>query len=194
MSRFSEPQDPVFRALNTSVGFDYRLAPYDIEQSLAHARMLDRQGILAEGDLEQLERGLEQVREEIENDSFEVQVEDEDIHMASERRLTEIAGAVGGKLHTARSRNDQVATDVAMFVRERARAAQRRLADLMEALLELAERHADWPLPGYTHLQRAQPVYLAHHLLAYVWMLDRDRARFRFAAEQTARLPLGSGA
>jgi argininosuccinate lyase len=194
MSRFSEPQDPVFRALNTSVGFDYRLAPYDIEQSLAHARMLDRQGILAEGDLEQLERGLEQVREEIENDSFEVQVEDEDIHMAIERRLTEIAGAVGGKLHTARSRNDQVATDVAMFVRAHTLIAREELLGLMEALVEVAEAHLDWPMPAYTHLQRAQPIYLSHHLLAYFWKFRRDVRRFGFCLEATAELPLGAGA
>jgi argininosuccinate lyase len=194
MSRFSEPQDPVFRALNTSVGFDYRLAPYDIEQSLAHARMLDRQGILAEGDLEQLERGLEQVREEIENDSFEVQVEDEDIHMAIERRLTEIAGAVGGKLQTARSRNDQVATDVAMFVRAHTLIAREELLGLMEALVEVAEAHLDWPMPAYTHLQRAQPIYLSHHLLAYFWKFRRDVRRFGFCLEATAELPLGAGA
>ena len=114
--------------------------------------------------------------------------------MAIERRLTEIAGPVGGKLHTARSRNDQVATDVAMFTRDAARAAATATSRLMRALVEVAERHLDWPLPGYTHLQRAQPVYLSHHLLAYFWMLVRDRARFRFVAEQTASLPLGAGA
>ena len=99
--------------------------------------------------------------------------------MAVERRLTEIAGPVGGKLHTARSRNDQVATDVALFVREAAQAMDERITDLMAALLDAAEAHLDWPLPGYTHLQRAQPVYLGHHLLAYVWMLERDRAPLR---------------
>ncbi len=114
--------------------------------------------------------------------------------MAVERRLTEIAGPVGGKLHTARSRNDQVATDVSLFTREAALGAVAKVETLMTVLIDAADRHADWPLPGYTHLQRAQPVYLAHHLLAYVWMLDRDRARFRFAADQTANLPLGAGA
>ena len=114
--------------------------------------------------------------------------------MAIERRLIEIAGPVGGKLHTARSRNDQVATDLAMFVLEQARAAHDAAGELMGALLDRAEEHLDWPLPGYTHLQRAQPVYLAHHLLAYFWMLARDRERFAFALEQAGRLPLGAGA
>ena len=117
MCRFREPQDPLFRELNTSVGFDHRLAPYDIEQSLAHARMLARVGIIADEELAEIERGLAAVRDEIESDGFVVQPDDEDIHMAIERRLTEMVGPVGGKLHTARSRNDQVATDVAMFVR-----------------------------------------------------------------------------
>ena len=114
--------------------------------------------------------------------------------MAVERRLTEIAGPVGGKLHTARSRNDQVATDVALFVRSAAEGLDEAVAALMATLVAVAEAHIDWPMPGYTHLQRAQPVYLSHHLLAYVWMLERDRARLRFSASQTAALPLGAGA
>src|SRR5215210_4156464 len=113
MARFSEPQDPLFRALNTSIAFDYRLAPYDLEQSVAHARMLARAGIIGEDDLTEIERGLAQVRREVEEDRFELRPDDEDVHMAIERRLTEIVGPAGGKLHTARSRNDQVATDVA---------------------------------------------------------------------------------
>src|SRR5919204_6107754 len=194
MSRFSEPQDPLFRALNTSVGFDYRLAPFDIEQSLAHARMLARQEIISADDLVELERGLGQVRGEIESNTFEVRLEDEDIHMAIERRLTEIVGPVGGKLHTARSRNDQVATDMALFVREHATRARELLIALMHTLAELAERHVDWPMPGYTHLQRAQPVYLSHHLLAYFWMFQRDVDRFACCVNATADLPLGAGA
>jgi argininosuccinate lyase len=119
---------------------------------------------------------------------------DEDIHMAIERRLIEIVGPVGGKLHTARSRNDQVATDLSLYTRERAQVAGELIVRLMTALLERAEQHLDWPLPGYTHLQRAQPVYLSHHLLAYFWMLTRDRERFAFAERQCSRLPLGAGA
>ena len=115
--------------------------------------------------------------------------------MAIERRLTEIAGPVGGKLHTARSRNDQVATDMALFVRDQATEARSAAAaTLMRALADLAERHADWPMPGYTHLQRAQPVYLSHHLLAYFWMFRRDLERFANASCATAELPLGAGA
>jgi argininosuccinate lyase len=194
MSRFSEPQDPLFRALNTSIGFDYRLAPFDIEQSVAHARMLARQEIISAEDLAAIESGLAQVRAEIEDDSFEIHPEDEDIHMAIERRLTEIAGPAGGKLHTARSRNDQVATDVALFVRAHADRDRRALLDLMDVVIDLAERHLDWPMPGYTHLQRAQPVYLSHHLLAWFWKLHRDARRFAFVLDMTDELPLGAGA
>ena len=194
MGRFSDPQDPLFQALNSSIPFDYRLAPYDLEQSLAHARMLTRSGIIGDDDLEQIERGLEAVREEIESDSFVVHDGDEDIHMAIERRLTEIIGPVGGKLHTARSRNDQVATDVAMVVRAHSLEARELLQRLMGTLVELAERHMDWRMPGYTHLQRAQPVYLSHHLLAYFWKFRRDLQRFNFCMTATDDLPLGAGA
>jgi argininosuccinate lyase len=194
MSRFRDPQDPLFRALNTSIGFDFRLAPYDLEQSLAHARMLARSGIISDDDLAQIERGLAAVRDEIEGDTFVVEAGDEDVHMAIERRLTELAGPAGGKLQTARSRNDQVATDVAMLVRAHSLEAQSLLRALMHTLVELAERHLDWPLPGYTHLQRAQPVYLSHHLLAYFWKLRRDLQRFNFCLTATDDLPLGAGA
>jgi argininosuccinate lyase len=194
VSRFSEPQDPAFQRLNSSIAFDRRLWPYDVQQSKAHANMLAAQGIIAEDDRDALVAGLDRVAAELEAGRFPFRPDDEDIHMAIERRLTEIVGPVGGRLHTARSRNDQVATDVAMFTRDAARSAATEITRLMRALLDAAERHLDWPMPGYTHLQRAQPVYLSHHLLAYVWMLVRDRARFRFVAEQTAALPLGAGA
>jgi argininosuccinate lyase len=194
VARFSEPQDPLFQALNSSISFDLRLAPFDIEQSLAHARMLARAEIIGADDLAALERGLADVRREIEEDRFEVGPDDEDVHMAIERRLTEIAGPVGGNLHTARSRNDQVATDVALLVRAHARSARELVLELMGTLADLAERHADWPLPGYTHLQRAQPVYLSHHLLAHFWRFSRDLRRFGFCAESTSELPLGAGA
>jgi argininosuccinate lyase len=194
MGRFRDPQDPLFKALNSSISFDYRLAPYDLEQSLAHARMLARSNIIGGHDFELIERGLEAVREEIEADSFVVMDHDEDIHMAIERRLTEIIGPVGGKLHTARSRNDQVATDVAMVVRAHSLDARELLQKLMATLVELAERHMDWRMPGYTHLQRAQPVYLSHHLLAYFWKFRRDLQRFNFCMTSTDDLPLGAGA
>jgi argininosuccinate lyase len=194
MGRFADPQNPLFQALNSSIAFDYRLAPYDIEQSLAHARMLAHSGIISDADLAQIETGLAAVREEIDTDTFVVKETDEDVHMAIERRLTELAGPVGGKLHTARSRNDQVATDVAMLVRAHTLEAQSLVRALMGTIVEVAERHLDWPLPGYTHLQRAQPVYLSHHLLAYFWKLRRDLQRFNFCLTATDDLPLGAGA
>jgi argininosuccinate lyase len=192
--RFSSPQDPLFQRLNSSIQFDFRLAPYDIEQSLAHAKMLAAQGIIEQADLAEIENGLAAVLNEIDADTFEVHPDDEDIHMAIERRLTEIAGPVGGKLHTARSRNDQVATDMALFVRAHALATRELINDLMRVLHEQAERHLDWSLPGYTHLQRAQPVYLSHHLLAWLWKFKRDRDRFTFVMAAADELPLGAGA
>jgi argininosuccinate lyase len=192
--RFAEPSADVFRALNDSVSFDWRLAPYDVDQSVAHATMLASRQIISDADRDALHGGLEQVRAELGDGSFPFSDSDEDIHMAVERRLTEIVGAVGGKLHTARSRNDQVATDVAMFVRAHAHEAGRRIAELAVALADQAESHLDWTMPGYTHLQRAQPVYLSHHLLAYAWMLHRDRERFAAVVVACGRLPLGAGA
>jgi argininosuccinate lyase len=193
MARFRDPPDPLFQRLNASIGFDRRLAPYDIRQSMAHARALRAAGILEADELDQIEGGLEAVAGELEGGSFTVDG-DEDVHMAIERRLTEIVGPLGGKLHTGRSRNDQVATDVALYVRDHAGRATELAGSLMARLLELAERHAGWPMPGYTHLQRAQPVYLGHHLLAYFWMVRRDAGRFAQARASAGELPLGSGA
>ncbi|HEX5621017.1 MAG TPA: argininosuccinate lyase [Solirubrobacteraceae bacterium] len=194
MSRFAEPQDPVFRQLNSSIGFDWRLGPYDVEQSRAHATMLAATGIIGDGDRDAILGGLERVGAELDRGTFRFAPDDEDIHMAIERRLTEIVGPVGGKLHTARSRNDQVATDVAMFTRAHALTTIERLQHLQSALVQLADRHLDWAMPGYTHLQRAQPVYLAHHLLAYFWMFRRDARRFEHVLGATSDLPLGAGA
>jgi len=194
MSRFAEPQAAAFQALNSSLAFDRRLWPQDLAGSRAHATMLAARGILTEAERDALLAGLDAVGAELEAGSFPFREDDEDIHMAVERRLTELAGPVGGKLHTARSRNDQVATDVALFCRQTAGRLSAQVEELMGTLLDLAETHLDWPLPGYTHLQRAQPVYLSHHLLAYVWMLARDRERLAFARAQADRLPLGAGA
>jgi argininosuccinate lyase len=194
VSRFAEPQHPVFRQLNASISFDWRLGPYDVEQSRAHATMLAESGIISEADRDALLGGLERVEEELEGGSFPFREDDEDIHMAIERRLTEIVGPVGGKLHTARSRNDQVATDMAMFTRAHALQTLEKLQALQSALVQLAERHEDWAMPGYTHLQRAQPVYLSHHLLAYFWMFRRDARRFQFVLGSINDLPLGAGA
>ncbi len=157
--------------------------------------MLAAQDIISAADRDALLAGLERVAGELgANGQFRFEADDEDIHMAIERRLTEIVGPVGGRLHTARSRNDQVVTDLAMYTRERTSDAQDALTSLMAVLVERAEEHIDWAMPGYTHLQRAQPVYLGHHLLAYFWMLQRDRERFAFAEREAGRLPLGAGA
>src|SRR6185436_6130933 len=194
MSRFREPPDPVFQRLNASLGFDWRLAPYDIAQSQAHVAMLAETGVLTGEEASTLVRGLDEVGGELERGDFSFDDGDEDIHMAIERRLTEIVGPVGGRLHTARSRNDQVATDMAMFTRAHALQTLERLQSLQSALVQLADRHLDWAMPGYTHLQRAQPVYLAHHLLAYFWMFRRDARRFEHVLGATSDLPLGAGA
>ena len=194
MSRLPDPQDPLFRRLNSSIEFDRRLWPQDIAGSRAHVEALRAAGVLSDEEAGQLEDGLLRVAGELERDEFEISGDDEDIHMAVERRLTEIVGPVGGKLHTGRSRNDQVVTDMQLYVRERCGEARRLVAALLERLIELAERHADWPMPGYTHLQRAQPVYLGHHLLAHFWMLSRDAGRFGAAESRIARMALGSGA
>ena len=194
MSRFHEPQHADFQRLNSSIAFDRRLWPQDVVQSRAHARMLAAREIITEADRDALLAGLDAVERELREDTFAFAPDDEDIHMAIERRLTEIAGPTAGRLHTARSRNDQVVTDLMMYARERCAVARAAIAALMAALLARAEEHADWPMPGYTHLQRAQPVYLGHHLLAYFWMLARDLQRFAFAEAQAGSLPLGSGA
>ena len=195
MSRFSEPNDPIFRQLDSSIGYDRRLGPHDVAQSRAHATMLAAAGIIGEDERDTLLSGLDQVAAELEGGTFPFAPDDVDIHMAVERRLTDLVGPVGGKLHTARSRNDQVATDLVLFTRAHAEAALAGIARAArDAASTLAERHLDWAMPGYTHLQRAQPVYLSHHLLAYFWMLGRDAKRFAFVREATEELPLGAGA
>src|ERR1019366_1678882 len=156
MSRFSEPQDPDFQAINASLAFDRRLWRHDVAQSRAHAAMLASIGVIDEAERDELLHGLDAVGGELAAGSFAFLPDDEDIHMAIERRLTELAGAVGGKLHTARSRNDQVATDMALFVREASASAHAALGALLEVLLARAEEHVDWPMPGHTHLHRAQ--------------------------------------
>ena len=194
MSRFAQPPDPDFSRLNDSLSFDRRLAPYDVGQSQAHVRMLAAREIISDGDRDALLEALDQVERELADQTFAFDEGDEDIHMAIERRVTELAGEAGGRLHTARSRNDQVATDMALYIRDRATVAEGLITALLTRLVEVAEAHLDWPMPGYTHLQRAQPVYLSHHLLAYAWMLVRDRDRFAFAGRAADALPLGAGA
>src|SRR3954467_15299035 len=156
--------------------------------------MLAAAGIITDSDRDELLNGLGRVQAELDDNRFKFLDSDEDIHMAVERRLTEIVGAVGGKLHTARSRNDQVATDMAMFTRAHALRAFEALQDLQTVVVRVAEAHLDWAMPGYTHLQRAQPVYLSHHLLAYFWMFQRDASRFEWVLGAISELPLGAGA
>jgi argininosuccinate lyase len=194
MSRFRKNPDPRFWQLNRSIEFDWRLAPYDLDQSRAHAHGLREIGVLDDGELERIDAGLERVRERMAAHGFEFEGADEDIHMVIERLLGEEIGPLAGKLHTGRSRNDQVATDVAMVVQAHSLRAIELCGATMARLLALAEAHRDWPMPGYTHLQRAQPVYLGHHLLAYFWMLARDVLRFQFALDSASVMPLGSGA
>lgn len=193
--RFSEPTDAFVARLNASVGFDQRLYREDIDGSKAHAAMLAKQGILSAEDATTIRDGLDAVRADIESGDFEWSEALEDVHMNVEHRLTQRIGAAGGRLHTARSRNDQVATDLRLWlVRFIDAQILPRVHRVQAALVALAERDGDAILPGYTHLQRAQPVLLSHHLLAYFEMLERDRGRFEDCRKRTAESPLGSAA
>jgi len=193
--RFSAGGDELVQSYTSSITTDLMLFRHDLDGSRAHARMLAAQGIIAEAEATAILAGLDQIEGEIRDGTFTIDHALEDIHMHIEARLAEIAGAdVAGRLHTARSRNDQVALDTRMFVRDAIVQTAGALRGLQVALLDLAERHVEMYLPGYTHLQRAQPVLLAHHLLAYFEMLDRDAGRFIDAFERTDVMPLGSAA
>jgi argininosuccinate lyase len=192
--RFKEPLDEQVKRFTASVTFDRRLAKYDIEGSLAHARMLAAAGILPRRDLVAIERGLGRVRREIESGQFEWSLDAEDVHLNIERRLTALAGDAGKRLHTARSRNDQVATDLRLWLRDEIDQIVKRIVALERALLEQARRHAGLVMPGFTHLQVAQPVTFGHHLLAYVEMLERDRQRLGEVRSRVNRMPLGAAA
>jgi argininosuccinate lyase len=178
----------------TSIPFDRRLYRQDIEGSIAHTRMLAKQGIIAESEAEKIIKGLNSIRKEIERGKFQFKTEHEDIHMNIEAGLFEKIGHVAGKLHTARSRNDQIALDLRLFVKEEIGRAIDKIKALQTALVKLAETNKDVIMPGYTHLQQAQPVLLAHHMLAYFEMLQRDKKRFQDCLGRTDVLPLGSGA
>jgi argininosuccinate lyase len=192
--RFKEPVDERVKRFSASVDFDRRLARQDIAGSLAHARMLAAAGIIARRDLKAIERGLAQIRREIEEGRFEWSVEAEDVHLNIERRLTAIVGEPGKRLHTARSRNDQVATDLRLWLRDEIDEIDKLLVALMRSLIDQAEKHAALAMPGFTHLQVAQPVTFGHHLLAYVAMLERDRSRFSENRRRVNQLPLGAAA
>jgi argininosuccinate lyase len=192
--RFSGSPAEAFERLNASIPFDVRLAPYDIRGSIAHARMLGEREIISARESEELVRGLEAVLAEVEAGEFSWSLEDEDVHTAVERRLREVIGDVALKLHTGRSRNDQVALDLRLFVREAAEEIKGRVLAAMRALVDLAEKHGDLVLPGYTHLQRAQPILLSHHLLAHFEALKRDLRRLQAAREAANVSPLGAAA
>jgi argininosuccinate lyase len=192
--RFDEPVSDLVKRYTASVAFDQRLAEFDIEGSLAHARMLAQVRILTAKDLASIERGLEQVRNEIRTGVFAWSIEAEDVHLNIERRLTELVGDAGKRLHTARSRNDQVATDIRLYLRAAIDEIAVSIKALQRVLLDLAEQHTATIMPGYTHLQVAQPVSFAHHLLAYFEMLARDHARLADCRKRVNRLPLGAAA
>ncbi|HBC92116.1 MAG TPA: argininosuccinate lyase [Pelotomaculum sp.] len=192
--RFQKETDHLVEDFHSSISFDKRLYKYDIKGSVAHARMLGRCGIITEEEAGAIVRGLEEVLAEIEAGKVELSVEAEDIHMNVEQLLTAKIGDLGKKLHTARSRNDQVALDIRMYLKDEIDQVSGLLHRLQEALLDLAERHLDTLMPGYTHLQRAQPVTLAHHLLAYCQMFGRDEDRLADCRRRADVMPLGAGA
>jgi len=192
--RFEKVADKLVAEYTASLSYDWRLYRYDIDGSIAHARMLAKQGIISAKEARLIVKGLGEIGEEIERGDFDFKPEMEDIHMAIEARLIEKIGDVGGRLHTARSRNDQVALDLRLFVKEAISDTVVGLVEFLRALLSLAEADKDIIIPGYTHLQPAQPVLLAHHLLAYFEMFKRDVDRFVGCLNHTDVLPLGSGA
>ena len=192
--RFSEPVSDLVKRYTASVDFDQRMWRQDIRGSLAHAKMLARQGIIAAQDLADIERGMAQVSAEIESGKFEWSIDLEDVHLNIEKRLTALVGDAGKRLHTGRSRNDQVATDIRLYLRDAIDDIQVLLKDFRSALIDLADKEAATPMPGFTHLQVAQPVTFGHHMLAYFEMFGRDAERFADARKRVNRLPLGSAA
>jgi argininosuccinate lyase len=192
--RFEGPTDKFVEEFTASLPFDRRLYRYDIAGSLAHARMLGRQGIISAGDADKIVHGLEEVLDEIEAGEFKWRTELEDVHMNVEARLVEKIGDAGRKLHTARSRNDQVALDIKLYLKDECAQVVNLIDGFQEAILEKAESHIDLVMPGYTHLQRAQPVLFSHHMMAYYEMLERDSGRFSDALRRGDTMPLGSGA
>ena len=192
--RFEQGLHPFIEAFNASIGFDLTLLQEDLDGSIAHARMLASCGVIAEEEAVQLVEGLEMIRTEAADGRFNPGLADEDVHFAVERRLIALVGSVGKKLHTGRSRNDQVGTDLRLWLRRRLDEIDGDLQRLQRALLDQADRHQSTMIPGYTHLQRAQPLCLAHHLLAYIEMLQRDRQRLGDVRGRVNICPLGAAA
>lgn len=193
-ARFSEPVSDLVKRYTASVFFDKRLAEFDIQGSLAHAEMLAEQGIISRQDQSEIQRGMAQIQSEIAAGSFEWLLDLEDVHLNIEKRLTELVGDAGKRLHTGRSRNDQVATDIRLYVRAAIDDIGVLLRDFRLALLDLAEQHADTIMPGFTHMQVAQPITFGHHILAYVEMFSRDAERMADCRKRVNRLPLGAAA
>jgi len=192
--RFESGLHPAIARFNASIGFDIELIEYDLTGSQAHAKMLAHTGIISKEEGEQLVAGLEQIRQEYRQGTFQPGVDAEDVHFAVEGRLTEIVGDVGKKLHTARSRNDQVGTDTRLYLRDQIQQIKSELREFQGVLLDIAEKHVETLIPGYTHLQRAQPLSLAHHLLAYFQMAQRDWERLGDVSRRVNISPLGCGA
>ncbi|SDN33704.1 argininosuccinate lyase [Alkalicoccus daliensis] len=192
--RFTKPTNKLVEEETASIGFDQKLMEQDIKGSIAHVTMLGKQGIVSEEEKDQIINGLKKVEEKIVNKEVEYSVANEDIHMNIEKFLIEEIGPVGGKLHTGRSRNDQVATDMHLYLKEHTEMIIELVEKVQEAVYAQAESNVETLIPGYTHLQRAQPVSFAHHLLTYFWMLDRDKERFKDSLKRTNISPLGAGA
>lgn len=192
--RFSTGPDSIMEAINASIDFDKRLGPEDVESSLAHADMLGARGILNVSDVSAIKEGLQEILSELNSGEFQFSADLEDIHMNIEARLKDKIGSPAGRLHTARSRNDQVATDFRLWVRGQIDWVDKNLVDLMKALLDQAQNGVSWIMPGFTHLQTAQPITWGHHMMAYVEMFSRDRSRFKDARDRMNECPLGSAA
>ena len=192
--RFSTGPDAIMEAINASIDFDKRLGPEDVESSLAHADMLGATGILNVSDVSAIKEGLQEILSELNSGEFQFSADLEDIHMNIEARLKDKIGSPAGRLHTARSRNDQVATDFRLWVRGQIDWVDKNLVDLMKALLDQAQNGVSWIMPGFTHLQTAQPITWGHHMMAYVEMFSRDRSRFKDARDRMNECPLGSAA
>jgi len=193
-SRFSEDISKLMEKFSQSISFDKKLYKYDIEGSIAHAEMLSKQNIIKEGEKEEIIKGLLTIKNEIEKGKFNFQIEDEDIHTAIEKRLIEITGKAGAKLHTARSRNDQISLDERLYLREKSVEIIDKIDELLEKILELAEKNIDAIMPGFTHLQHAQPILFSHYILAYYEVFKRDKERFISSIDRIDIMPLGSGA
>ena len=192
--RFDQPANELVEKFNATITFEQRVCPYDIEDSKAHATMLARQGIISEADAKAICRGLDQVAEEIREGKFVFSVKDEDIHMAIEKRMTEIVGPAGGRLHTGRSRNDQTTTSTKMYLRHEVRESQKAILRLQKVIVSVAEKNRGVIMPGYTHMQTGQPILFAHWIMAYFWMLQRDFTRLHDLHERMNFCPLGAAA